>query len=326
MIVDAHSDLLLELVHRESEGGEVDPFGSHWLAPLRRGGVGLQVCAIYVEHDKPPLERLHAVLRQAHSFGGAVNGNGDGVFAVHSADDLGRLGDGRIGLMLALEGASSLEGAPWLIDVLAQLGLRMASLTWNERNAFAGGCDHGEGLTPDGARLVDRMVELGIAIDLAHASPRTFADVLDRLDGATPLVSHAACRALYDHARNLDDSQLAALAARGGVLGLMLHPFVLGVDANLDTFLDHIDHAVAVMGTDHVGLGGDFLRQIARAFGEIEVIDGMPLDAALDELEGPQDYPALVTALQARGYQGDDLAAILGGNVVRVLRDAVGRA
>jgi microsomal dipeptidase-like Zn-dependent dipeptidase len=71
-------------------------------------------------------------------------------------------------------------------------------------------------------------------------------------------------------------------------------------------------------------MAGDSDRR--RAQRPAAEIDGMPLDAALDGLEGPKDYPALVTALDARGYQGDDLAAMLGGNFVRVLRDAVGRA
>jgi membrane dipeptidase len=325
-IVDAHSDLLLELVHAEHELGEADPFRSRWLPPLQRGGVALQVCAIYVDPELGSADGLREVLRQVRSFHAAVAANAGDVFAVRTADDLDAVGDGSIGLMLALEGASGLDGDPWLIDVLAELGVRMASLTWNERNAFAHGCGYEHGLTSVGAQLVDRMIELGLVIDLAHASRRTVADVLERAGDHAVVVSHAACRALYDHPRNLADDQLVALAEQGGVLGLMPHPFVLGpADATLDRFLDHIDHAVATMGIEHVGLGGDFLRQIARARGERGEVDGMPIDAALDGLEGPADYPALASRLRERGYGNPELDALLGGNLVALLRRGLAR-
>jgi membrane dipeptidase len=321
-IVDAHSDLLLELDHAEQQLGETNPLASRWLPPLRRGGVGLQVCAIYVEPELSPADALREVLRQVRCFHASVEANRDSVFAVRTVADLDAVGGRRIGLLLALEGAASLGTDAWLIDIAARLGLRMASLTWNDRNAFAGGCGHDEGLTGLGRQLVDRMVELGVVVDLAHASPRTVDDVLDRVGDAAVLVSHAACRALHDHPRNLCDRQLHALAEHGGVLGLMPHPLAVDpANPTLDRFLDHVDHAVATMGVAHIGLGGDFLRQIARARGEKgEAAPGVPVDAALDGLEGPQDYPALVNALRERGYADQELAALLGGNLLRVLR------
>ena len=144
----------------------------------------------------------------------------------------------------------------------------MLSPTWNEQNAFAAGCDHEGGLTALGEQLIDRLPALGIVIDLAHASPRTFADVLDRAPGGAAFVSHASCRAVYNHRRNLSDAQLKAIAEHGGVVCLMPHPLVVDPgEATIDRFIDHIDHAASVVGVDRVGLGGDFLKQIARATG-----------------------------------------------------------
>jgi membrane dipeptidase len=320
-IVDAHSDLLQELVHAHDALQEQRPFRARWLAPLQRGGVALQVCAIYVDANQSPADGLRAMLRQASAFNDVVSTERDTVFAVRARADLDRIGGAgdRVGLMLAIEGAAALAGDVSLLEVFAELGVRMASLTWNERNLFAGGCHHADGLSPLGERLVDRMRTLGIVPDLAHASARTMADVL-ALDDGPLLVSHAACRALHDHPRNLSDSQLEALAVAGGVIGLMPHPFVLG-DATLDAFVDHVDHAVSVIGTEHIGLGGDFLRQIMRALGAGDQLeDGMRLDAALDELAGPEDYPVLVDALACRGYDDAARRAILGGNLVTLLR------
>ena len=324
-VADAHSDLLQELTHAEHELRDPDPLRSRWLEPLARGNVALQVCAIYVDADLPPGDGLVEVLCQARSFRAGVAANADRVVDVATAADLDRLGGGRTGLLLALEGAAALDGRTWLIDVLADLGVRMASLTWNERNAFAAGCHHEEGLTPLGARLLERMLARGIVPDLAHASPRTFADVLALAPHGGVLASHAACRAVHDHPRNLTDAQLETLAARGGLLGAMPHPIVVDpARPTLERFLDHVDHAVAVMGVEHVALGGDFLRQIVRARGEADqVYDGMPADSAIEELAGPQDYPRLAAALSARGYGADDVRAIMGGNLLALLRRAL---
>lgn len=320
MVVDGHSDLLLELCFAERERGEDNPLASRWLQPLRRGDVGLQVCAIYVEPDMAPDEALGEALHQARVFNAAVRANPDDVFAVRSAADVDAVGGPRVGLMLALEGASALGSDPLLIDVLADLGVRMASLTWNERNAFASGCGSEGGLTDLGARLVDRILDRGLVLDLAHASVQTFWDVLGRGPGSV-VVSHAACRALHDHPRNLSDDQLRALADRDGVLGLMPHPLTLGPDhSTLHGFAEHVEHAVSAMGIGHVAVGGDFLRQITRAMGiGDEVIDGVRADSALDGLEGPEDYPRLADVLRSRGWEERDVAALLGANLLALI-------
>src|SRR5262249_4247269 len=153
------------------------------------------------------------------------------------------------------------------------------------------------------------------------------------LSGDAPVVvSHAGCRAVADVRRNLGDDQLRAVAERGGVLGVMALP--LTVDPfdrarwTLDRLVDHVDHAVGGMGIDHVGLGGDFVMQIARSgclrpptAGQALLPDGLPFLSALDGLAGPEGYPNLVEALRRRGYEGDRLAAVLGGNLMRLFRE-----
>ena len=160
-----------------------------------------------------------------------------------------------------------------------------------------------------------------MVVDLAHASPQTLTDVLDRAPGGSVFVSHASCRAIYDHRRNLSDAQLTAIAEHGGVVCLMPHPLVVDPGRpTLDRFVDHIDHAISVIGVERVGLGGDFLAQIARATGEEQrTQDGVQIDATLDGLEGPRDYPRLLEALRARGYSSADVEAVAGGNLLRFL-------
>ena len=111
-----------------------------------------------------------------------------------------------------------------MIEAFWALGVRMVGLTWARRNAFADGSGEPSpgGLSRLGQELVDRLLALGCAIDLAHASERTFADVLDRTDdGAALIVSHTCCRALRETPRNTSDDQLRAIAERNGVAGIM---------------------------------------------------------------------------------------------------------
>jgi membrane dipeptidase len=332
MLVDAHNDLLIEVAFRMRRRGETTPFAEHWLPKLRRGGVSLQVCPVYVDLPLLPDGALREALSLVAAFHRAVHDNANDVVAVRSRDDLAAVERSElIGLMLALEGAEPLGYDPWLAEVMWELGARMISLTWNRRNPFADGAaetDDG-GLSALGRQLVDLCVELGFVLDLAHAGERTFREILDRIGNAPVVVSHADCRSVFDHPRNLSDKALGELAEHGGVLGVMLHPISVDhTSPTLDRVVDHIDHAVDVMGIEHVGLGSDFTQQLVRAYGWVAPPDallpaGMAADAAIEGLSGPDEFPNLVGALRARGYEGDRLEAVLGGNLLRVLRAAL---
>jgi membrane dipeptidase len=327
VIVDAHNDLLLELALRRDEE---NPFGRHWLRQLRAGGVALQVCPLYTA-DVAAEEARATALRQVEAFDGALAENPDHVFPVRTRADLDLVGaDDRIGLMLSMEGTEPLEGEPDALDEWFERGVRMIGLTWNHPTAFAGGLDTpDEGLTAAGRELVGRFAERGVVLDLAHASEPTFFEALELAGDGSVVVTHAGCRSVYDHIRNLSDRQLESLAAREGVLGMMALTLVVGRDEpTLDRFLDHLDHAVEVMGVDHVGLGADFIDQVLateRASGKeptemtleaLEVGGGV---LAIRELTGPADYPRLVEALHSRGYEGEQLDAILHRSFLRVL-------
>jgi membrane dipeptidase len=327
VIADAHNDLLLELAHRRSEER---PFERHWLPKLTAGGVGVQVCALFADSERGPERALAEALALTVAFRRALRECPDRVVSVRTRADLDAL-NGRIGLALSLEGCEPLGSSPELIEVFWELGVRIVSLTWNRRNAFADGAAEARdgGLTPLGRELVAGLVELGAIVDLAHTSPRTYWDVLEAARGAPVLVSHACCRALVDTPRNTSDDQLRALAERHGVFCVMALPLVVDPEhPTIERVVDHVDHAVEVMGPDHVGLGGDFIRQVALAVGIDDPKDSLlPREHHLSDpvrgLAGPEDYPALVEALRRRGYEGDLLDGILSGNLLRLLRRAL---
>ncbi len=207
----------------------------------------------------------------------------------------------------------------------------MAGLTWNRRNAFAdGAAEEGGSLSRLGRELVDRLVSLGVILDLAHASRGAFAEILERVSGAPVLCSHGGCRGVYDTPRNLDDEQLRALDAAGGLFGLMLHPIAIGPERRtLDGVVDHLEHAVSVMGLEHVCLGGDFTRRLWEAMPPPpETKDGLlppglTPGLGIEGLTGPEHYPALVERLAERGWGDEEVAAVTAGNLLRFLRTSL---
>ena len=162
-------------------------------------------------------------LAQAAELRSAVEGN---VERVCLARTVAELADPRLRLVVCMEGLETLEGDPDRFEDWYALGVRSASLTWNHANELAGGISTpAQGLTERGRRLVRRLPELGVVLDLAHASEQTWLDVIDeRLPFS---VTHAGCRAVHDHPRNLADWQLEALAEQGGVLGMMAIGFAV---------------------------------------------------------------------------------------------------
>jgi membrane dipeptidase len=331
VIADAHCDLLLELEYREHRLRETGVFAETWLPLLEAGDVSLQVCPIFVELELQPEGTLRQALAQVASFQRAIAENADRVVAVRTQADLAVVERSeRIGLMLALEGVEPFGYEVWPADLFWELGLRFASLTWNRRNPYADGTAESGGLSRLGRELLVRLGELGVVLDLAHASEALFDECLERYEGRV-CVTHAGCRAVNDHPRNLTDVQLRALADHDGMLGIMLHP--LAIDAERRTIaraIDHIEHAAATIGPDRVCLGADWTKRLQELLSSAPRPDGLEPPglepgSTLEGLAGPEDYPALVEALEARGWSGERLEGLLSRNLVRLLRESLPR-
>ena len=333
MIVDAHTDVVLELLVGPGEDpalelvlrrGSQGVFERYWLDRLVRAGVRVQVCPLYGACAPGPGARGRALAQEAE-LRRAVGANADRVCLVRTREGLE---DPRLRIVLSMEGVEPLEGDPGAFEEWYERGVRSVGLTWNHANEFAGGVwTPTQGLTERGRALVRRLGELGVILDLAHASERTWRDVL--AEGVPFSVTHAGCRAACDHPRNLADWQLEAVAECGGVVGMMAIPWT--VDRTAPTFsrwLEHFDHAVAVMGITHVGLGTDIVDQASPVerdpvfAPDPATVARRKARLALEGFSRPADYPALVGALRDRGYDGERLDAILSANWLRLLRRA----
>jgi membrane dipeptidase len=242
-----------------------------------------------------------------------------------STKDIDRIaGAGGIAVAFDLEDSAPLAGDLGRIRPLFELGVRTMLPTYNHRNAAGHGCLDAvdEGLTGYGRALVREMNAVGMVVDGSHCSTRTGLDLCEA--SVHPVIySHSCLRAVWDHPRNITDEQARACAATGGVIGITGVGIFLGPnDASVEALCRHIDHAVELVGPDHVGLSTDYPFDVDDFNRELEThphlfpesytrwgpIDFMP----------PERLLLVGAALAGRGYPDEAVAAILGGNFRRV--------
>jgi membrane dipeptidase len=181
---------------------------------------------------------------------------------------------GKIALLIAMEGAEPLGTDLNLLRIFYELGLRMIGLTHARSNAtgnggvFAPTGSSPKGLTGFGCELVRECERLGLMLDLAHINPAGFVDILENTAGPV-IVSHTNARKYYDIERNVSDEQIKMIGARGGVIGInSILVSSKKEDATLDRYVDHIAHVIDLIGLDGVGIGFDFLEFIYRRWSE----------------------------------------------------------
>lgn len=236
-----------------------------------------------------------------------VKDNGDYLSIARTPADLYEdKRKGRKSILFGIENGLALNHDIANVKHFAQRGVVYITLCHNGDNDIcdsAKGCNTHNGVSQFGARIIEEMNRNGIMVDLSHASEKSFYDALQI--SRTPIVcSHSSCRALCDHPRNLDDDQLRAMAQKGGVVQITLYPAFLRQDGDaciLDA-IDHLEHAICVMGIDHIGIGTDF--------------DG---DGGVIGMENSSELIQFTLQLLRRKYSERDIARIWGGNWLRVM-------
>jgi membrane dipeptidase len=256
----------------------------------------------------------------------------------------------RAALVLATQGGLWVEGKLHRVEMFHRLGLRMLLPSYNADNTLGGGCmdSADRGLTRLGERMVRQCNELGIVLDGSHCSRRTGLEMTERSEH--PIVySHSGCRALVDHPRNVDDEQIRACAAKGGLVGAVdFAAFYYKPGMNrrptVADMADHIDHMAQVVGnTRHIGIGTDMsLGTYAsnhgkdpwgsttdlddkEAYYRFQPVKAVSCEKQVDGFDSFSEVGNLVAELERRGYGTSDIAAILGENLLRVFGQVWGR-
>lgn len=329
VVIDLHADPLMwsrNLLVRNSYG-HVD------VPRLIEGGVSLQVFSTVTQAplginivsnrtDAPDMitalayacgwpaetrdSRLARALFQAKALETACAESGGRLKRILTRGDLASHVEKRVpgttAALLSIEGAQCLENDERNVDVLFAAGVRMIGLTHFQDNAV-GGSASGEakgGLTDFGRAVLKRIEALGIVIDLAHASPALFSDVLRECRTA-PVVSHTGACSACDNERNLTDEQLKALAAKGGLAGIGYWKTATG-GKDAASIGRSIMIAAKVAGVKHVALGSDFDGAVPT-----------PFDAT--------GVPLVTQALMEAGMAESDIAAVMGANALRLLSE-----
>lgn len=231
---------------------------------------------------------------------------------------------GRLAIAFDLEDAGPLGGTIDTVQSFYDLGVRTMLLTYNHRNSAGSGSydDPDGGLTDFGRAVIAEMNRVGMVVDATHCSYRTSMDIFEA-SSAPVVLSHSAVRAIHDDSRNVFDEQILACAKTGGVIGINGVGMFLGDnDIRIEAIVRHIDHAVRLVGWEHVGLGLDYCFNADDLNGELAKNPHLfpPEYSRWERIEfvEPESLPSIARELSSRGYDEIAVRAIMGENFLRV--------
>ena len=357
ILIDGHNDLpwrirqLGSSTFEKLDISEPQPELHTDIPRLRSGGVKAQFWSVYVPASTRRDGRsLATTLEQIAIVKAMMKRYPETFELAETVDDIKRIcADGKIASMIGVEGGHSIENSLSVLRQLYEQGARYMTLTHSDTLDWADSATDDErhgGLTPFGEEVVREMNRLGMLVDLSHVSIPTMKQAI-HTSRAPVIFSHSSARAIADHPRNVPDEVLRLTAKNGGVVMVNFYPgFVVPAAAErskqglpfyrqleakygedrekiraemwnfytrnpvppgtLEIVLDHIEHIAKAAGVDHVGLGSDY-----------DGIGSVPVG-----LEDVSTYPNITQGLLDRGFSEEDIKKMLGGNLLRAMREA----
>ncbi len=363
IIVDTHDDITTPILDAGFDLADNDPYAATTLAKMRAGGMGAEFFSIYVDerfYDHPTahdggaarraLDMIDVTYQQLERHPNELQ------FATSTEDIRRARADGKVAILMGIEGGHAIENSLYALREFYRLGVRYMTLTHSKNNDWADSAGISppapkpwhHGLSPFGEEVVREMQRIGMLVDVSHVSDETFEDVM-RVARAPVIASHSSSRALCDLPRNLSDVELAALSKNGGVA--MVNYFTLFLDPKVAPalgalfkshgkelgalFASHLKPAAAHAAL--VKIAGDTLprtplsvlvdhiEHMVKIAGIDHVGLGSDWDGSLSYpvgLEGMDGLPNLTRALLERGWSDADVKKVLGENFLRVFSEA----
>ena len=360
IVVDSHNDILTACIEKKvSMDNDLKGRTHSDLNRFKQGGVDVQIFSVWCDGHQPNPNAW--ANREMDTLDAVIKRNPDRITIVRNAKELKQaIKEKKLAAMFGVEGGHMIEDNLDNLNKLFARGTRYMTLTWNNSTSWATSAmlettkkdslSHAQkGLTDFGKQVIHRMNELGMMVDLSHVGEQTFWDAINTTTKPV-IVSHSNAYALCPIFRNLKDDQILAVGKNGGVIDLNFYAgfvdssfrnkevhFALSHGQELDSLkkagvqpdyaltiisekyaaevesskppmsmlLDHLDYMVKLIGVDHIGLGSDF--------------DG--ISVAPLQLNDVTSYPLITKALLDRGYSKKDITKMMGGKILRVLRE-----
>jgi len=362
IIVDMHADTVQRVIDENVDINQRLGDGHLDAVRAKEGGLDAQFFSIWVEPQlfggggPSAMKRADIQIEAIHDL--AIKHPETWELATTAEDVRRASADGKIAALMGLEGGYAIDEKIENVRRYYDLGVRYMSPAWSVSTSWAGssGDAIGEsrGLNDFGKQVVREMNRLGMMVDVSHVSDKTFWDIVNT--STKPVVAtHSGCRAITNVPRNLTDDMIVALANTGGVVNVIFYPEHIEpgwsekkkkIDAEIaplverasaeeqgnvaqkklardrvrsqeylkrlppvsvSRIVDHIDHIVKLVGIDHVGIGSDF-----------DGVQAVPAD-----MTSVADLPNLTKELLKRGYSESDVDKILGGNMLRVMKEVI---
>jgi membrane dipeptidase len=354
IVIDTHADTPQRMLFDKSfDIGLRNSAGSIDIPRMREGGLDALFFSIWTPGDVIGPRGVKGALRQIDKVREAVRTHPKDLLLATSVADIRRAAsEHKIAVLMGLEGGHLIDDDLGLLRDYAALGVRYLTLTHSLNTAWAdssGDKPTHNGLTPFGKEVVRELNRLGVMVDISHVSDKTFYDAIEVTK--VPLIaSHSSCRAISNSPRNMTDDMLRTLGRNGGVVMINYYATFLSEEfraarrgdalrarideatkqcgedqacaileaeriehdamrsaqlpaVTWDKIVEHIEHAVKVAGIDHVGLGSDF--------------DGATMPLGMEDVS---NLPKITDALLKKGYSEQNVTKILGGNLLRVMR------
>lgn len=359
VLIDTHNDFISTGIEKgKSFDQDLKGITHSDLNRMKQGGIDVQVFSIFCDENYGMGTAYAFANREIDTLYNTIARNPGKMMLVRTPAELKTaVNTGKLGSMIGVEGGHMIEDNLDFLNKLYERGARYMTLTWNNSTSWASSAaderagkdlGHPYGLNALGEKIVQRMNELGMIVDISHVGEKTFYDAL-RITTKPVIASHSCTYALCPVPRNLTDDQIRLIGKNGGVIhlnfysgfvdssfreknnafirkhqaekeellkqnpsdfyaNLKLHEKykdeIDNVRPSLSLLIDHLDHIVKLIGTDHVGIGSDF--------------DG--INSSPRELNDVTDMPLITEELLKRGYSQKDIRKILGGNFIRVFK------
>lgn len=314
-IFDLHADILFDFSNKSKLGIKTNIFKKYHLQKFKKGNIIGGIFVAWLNNKIPKEKEEEEMIFMINSSIEELNNNLDIFNVLKNRSDIDKISSDKINIILGIEGLRAIKNNLNMLEVFYNLGFRHASLTWNEENSLATGAkgNKNRGLTSDGEKIILKMNELGMIIDVSHANEKTFWDIYN-LSSSPIIASHSNVKALCNSPRNLSDNQIIAIAKNGGLIGINAYKYFIKENCEnvyLSDLFNHLKYLVDLIGIDYVAFGFDFC----------EYLDNNHFDKTPTGLENASKCQNFINFLYKQGYSKEMIEKVAYKNFISFLKN-----